>query len=329
MGGCITDVTGIKAGHAQDFEAVTGCTVLLFEEGTGGGTRGGIYYGGHASGSRACDLFREGHINDELHGLVLSGGSNYGLDAAGGVMGYLRDNGVGFPVGNAIVPIVPQAIIFDLGIGSPTRYPDYVMGYEAADNASDQSLDQGSVGAGTGATVGKVRGIDQAVKGGVGSASLDTPFGRVGAVAVVNAVGDIVDPETEQPLYEINAQPNSDNDPQRDPRDESDSERAERLFENTTICTIATEADLTKSELNWLAERADRAIQLTHRPAHHSYDGDVVFAISTRRRNLEGELEELGSVMEHVLIGAILSAIKNARTLAGVPSLRDLNNSID
>ncbi len=316
----ITAVRGVRVGHAHNAKALTGCTALVFER----GARFGIFVGGMASGTRACDAGREEHLNDEVHGIVLAGGSNYGLDAAGGAMRFLEERGIGFPVGPTVVPIVPSAIIFDLGIGDPRVRPDPGMGYRAAQSAADGPVEEGCVGAGTGATVGKLFGISRAMKSGLGTASVESPYGPVGALAVVNAFGDVKDPETGELLAGL--------------RDESGTRlisTAEQmrqgvvrkrfsLPQDTTLAVVAVEIELTKPELNKLARLADQAIVRTHSPAHTTFDGDVIFAVSTRARQGECELTHLALFVQRTLEEAIVRAVTRAHGAGGLPAYRDL-----
>ena len=320
--GTLTDVAGIRVGHCDDKIGVTGCTAILF----GRAVRGGIHYGGHASGTRACDLFREDHLNEHLHGILLSGGSNYGLDAAGGVMKYLEERKIGFPVGNIVVPIVPSAIIFDLGIGDSSSRPTPEMAYEASASANSEPVIQGSVGAGLGATVGKVHGMQRAMKGGLGSASIDTPYGAVGALAVVNAVGDILDPETGTAIAGALNQDRNRIEGTNLENADGESKDLRDLHANTTLVIAATELDISKIELNRLAKQADQGIVKTHSPSHHRFDGDVLFTISTAVRQTEYDIEEVGEVMEKAVITAVLNAIKNARSIAGISSYSELTD---
>ena len=191
MNNTITAVPGIRVGHAQNEEALTGCTVILCED----GAVGGVDQRGGAPGTRETDLLRPLHRVEKVHGILLTGGSAFGLDAAGGVMRYLEERGVGFDVGVARVPIVPAAVIFDLAIGRADVRPDAAMAYQACVNATTDPVAEGSVGAGTGATVGKILGMQNATKSGVGSACVEIVEGLfVGAIAVVNALGDVIDP---------------------------------------------------------------------------------------------------------------------------------------
>jgi L-aminopeptidase/D-esterase-like protein len=191
----ITDIPGIRVGHAQDDEALTGCTAILCEQ----GAVGGVDQRGGAPGTREVDALHPMHLVQHVHGVVLAGGSAFGLEAATGAMRYLEEKGVGFDVRVARVPIVPSAILFDLGIGRADVRPDAAMGYQACQNASPNPPAEGNFGAGTGATVGKILGMGQAMKGGIGNASLEIGAGvLVGAIAAVNAFGDVVNPENGQ-----------------------------------------------------------------------------------------------------------------------------------
>lgn len=332
MYGAITDVPGVEVGHASDFEGITGCTVVLFREGAiGGGLAPGM-----AAGTRGMDIFRSLHLRDEIHGILLAGGSGFGLDAAGGVMRYLEEQGIGFDVGITRVPRVPSAIIFDLPLGNCRRRPDVEMGYQACLNARSGPVEQGSVGVGTGATVGKLYGLRRAMKGGVGTASVETPYGVVGALAVVNAFGDVLDYRTGEILAGL--------------RDESGRRlistveemkkgRAPRAFDfgfrvarheeqNTTLAVVAFEAALIKPELNVLALMAQRALVKTISPIHTTFDGDVIFTASLGGKGSaskdKADLNVLGIFAEEVLAEAVNNAVKAARGLGGVPSRSEL-----
>jgi L-aminopeptidase/D-esterase-like protein len=188
----LTDIAGLRVGHASDLDGITGCTVILCGP---QGAVAGVDVRGSAVGEREMETLRVGHLVERIHALVLAGGSAFGLEAAGGAVRYLEEQGIGFDTGVAKVPIVPAAILFDLGIGDSRRRPDSAMGYQAAQRASDAAVEEGSVGAGTGATVGKLFGSKQATKGGLGTATQELPGGvAVSALAVVNAFGDVRDP---------------------------------------------------------------------------------------------------------------------------------------
>ncbi len=322
--GVITDVPGVEVGHASDFEGITGCTVILFREGAiGGGLAPGM-----AAGTRGMDIFRSLHLRDEIHAILLAGGSGFGLDATGGVMRYLEEQGIGFHVGITRVPRVPSAVIFDLPLGDCRRRPDVEMGYQACLNATSGPVEQGSVGVGTGATVGKLYGLKRAMKGGVGTASIEGPYGLVGALAVVNAFGDVLDYHTREILAGL--------------RDETGTRlvgtveemkkgQAPRGFDfgfregqNTTLGVVAFEAALIKPELNVLALMAQRALVKTISPIHTTFDGDVIFTASLGRYKGEVDLNVLGILAEEVLAEAVNNAVKTAKGLGGVPSRSDL-----
>jgi L-aminopeptidase/D-esterase-like protein len=329
MAGGITDVRGVRVGHAHDIDALTGCTALLFER----SARVGIFTVGMASGTRACDVGRAGHLNDEIHAVVLAGGSNYGLDAAGGAMRFLEEQHIGYDVGTAVVPIVPSAILFDLGLGDPTVRPDVDMGYRACERATDGPLAEGCVGAGTGATVGKLFGMARAMKSGLGTANVESPYGPVGALSVVNAFGDVVDPQTGGLLAGL--------------RDESGARLVSTVEQmrlgnirsrfgpppspqggtHTTLAVVAVEIELTKPDLNRLARLADQAVVRTHAPAHTTFDGDVIFAVSTRRRRGGCDLNHLALFAQAALEEAIVRAVTCAEGLGGLPAHRDLFRS--
>lgn len=324
----ITDVPGVEVGHASDFEGITGCTVVLFKEGAiGGGLAPGI-----AAGTRGMDIFRSLHLRDEIHGILLAGGSGFGLDAAGGVMRYLEEQGIGFNVGITRVPRIPSAVIFDLPLGNCRRRPDVEMGYQACLNARSGPVEQGSVGVGTGATVGKFYGLGRAMKAGVGTASVETPYGVVGALAVVNAFGDVLDYQTGEILAGLR-----DKSGRRliSTVEEMKKGKVSRAFDfgfreeqNTTLAVVAFEAVLTKSELNVLALMSQRALVKTISPIYTTFDGDIIFTVSlgNRRSASKGkaDLNVLGIFAEEVLARAVNNAVKAAKGLGGLPSRSDL-----
>jgi len=320
MNGQITDIEGIRVGHYSDLEAITGCTVLLCEE----GAVGGVDIRGSASGTRELDALSPLHLVERVHSLVLAGGSAFGLDVAGGVMAYLEERGVGFDVGVARVPIVPAAILFDLRIGDCRVRPDGSMGYRACEAAASGPIEEGSVGAGTGATVGKLMGIERAMKGGIGTSSLSLPGGvTVGALVVVNAFGDVIDPETGQILAGL--------------RDSPDGTRlldsAAQLLagvrpkgygrESTTLVAVATNARLSKVEASKLAQQAQLGLARTIRPVHTTLDGDTTFVLATGR--VAGDLNALGVAAAEAVAQSVVRAVKLATGLGGVPSLTDLS----
>ncbi|HEV8335494.1 MAG TPA: P1 family peptidase [Candidatus Polarisedimenticolia bacterium] len=316
IAGSITDVPGLRAGHAQDFAAVTGFTVVLCDR----GAICGVDLRGGASSVRNPTVARPGHVVERVHAVFLTGGSAFGLDAAAGVMQYLEEEGVGEPVRAFRVPIVTGAALFDLAIGSHLRRPDAAMAYGACRGARGAGLAEGSVGAGTGATVGKIFGMSRAMKGGIGTASRALGRLRVGALAVVNAFGDVVDPA----LGRIVAGART-----ASGRGLAGTEsllrsgvrRQGSRIESTTLGIVATNARLDRPAACRLAAVSQVALARTLFPAHTSWDGDLVYALST------GTLEADRSVVEalgvETLTQAILRGASRARGLGGIPAARD------
>ena len=328
--GSITDIPGIRVGHRTDFEHATGCTVVLCPQ----GTVGGVDVRGSAPGTRETDLLRPGNLVNEVHAIHLSGGSAYGLDAASGVMRYLEEKDTGYKIGRVVVPIVPGAIIFDLGLGSSDVRPTADDGYTACQNADSGEVEEGTVGAGTGATVAKALGLRHAVKGGLGTCSRDLGNGLVvSAIAVVNAWGDVVDPET----CRVFAAPRTEGDDgfhsTIDLMARTPSERPQGAQViaggNTTIGVLATNASLSKEQANKLAERGQDGIALAVRPSHTMGDGDTVFALATGAwpgQVDRMQLTRLGAVAASVMAQAVVRGVTQASGLAGVPSVRELEH---
>lgn len=329
MHNSITDVPGILVGHATNLEALTGCTVVLAE----GGAVGGVDQRGGAPGTRETDALRPMHLVDKAHAVLLSGGSAFGLNAAAGVMRYLEEKGIGFDTGYARVPIVPAAVLYDLGIGRADTRPDAEMGYQACQNASAQPPAEGNAGAGTGATVGKIFGMQQATKSGIGSASVDLGGGLiVGAMIAVNAYGDIIDPESGRILAGARAISLDKSAP---------SQFADTLAtmktllgktvltisssHNTVIGVVATNARLTKEEANKVAQMAHNGLAKTIRPAHTMFDGDTLFALATGKKRADVNI--IGAYAAECVAAAILRAAFNASPAGGLPAGRDLRSS--
>ncbi len=296
--GAITDIPGLSVGHAQNMEALTGCTVILCEA----GAVGGVDQRGGAPGTRETDLLRPMHRVERVHGILLTGGSAFGLEAAAGVMRYLEERGVGFDVGVARVPIVPAAVIFDLAIGRANVRPDAAMAYQACLNAAVDPAVEGSVGAGTGATVGKILGMAHATKAGVGSACVEIADGLfIGALAVVNALGDVIDPHTGAVIAGARAEAGF-----------ADTLQVMRNFpvlaptpaSNTVIGVVATNAKLNKEEANKVAQMAHDGLARAVRPAHTMYDGDTIFALSTGE--LKADVNLIGAFAAEVFAEAIV-----------------------
>jgi len=308
----ITDIPGIHVGHYTDLEAGTGCTVVLCDR----PAVGGVDARGGAPATRETDLLRPMHMVQHANAILLTGGSAFGLEAAGGVMRYLEERGIGFETGIARVPIVPGAAIFDLALGSSSVRPDARAGYSACEQASSGPIAQGNVGGGTGATVGKLFDPSCAVKGGLGSASTLLPNGTlVGALVVVNAVGEIVDPQTGQSIAGERQPP--DHDP-----------HTLNPFGNSTIAVVATNASLSKEWTNKIAQMAHDGLAQAIRPVHTLFDGDIVFALALGEEPqthidpalMAAQVSMIGATAATTLARAVVKAIRHATALHGVPA---------
>jgi L-aminopeptidase/D-esterase-like protein len=318
-GGAITDVAGIRVGHFTDPRRPTGCTAILCDE---PGAVAGVDVRGAAPGTRETDLLDPSNLVERVHAVLLSGGSAFGLAAADGVVRFLEERGVGFPAGPARVPIVTGAILFDLGMGDHRIRPDAEAGYRAAGAASADAPAEGSVGAGAGATVGKLFGLPRGMKGGIGTASARVGRVTLGAIVAVNAVGDVV--ENGRLLAGA--------------RDATDGRRmvgaADLVMRGelppalqpgmaTTIGVVATDATLTKAQARKLAQMAHDGLARTIDPVHTMWDGDTVFALATGRAGVSGNMMALGTMSARVMAAAVLRAVRAARAVsgAGVPPL--------
>jgi len=324
----LTDVPGIEVGHAQDEEALTGCTVILCRH----GAVAGVDQRGGAPGTRETDLLKPVNFVEHVHAVLLTGGSAFGLEAAGGVVRYLEERGIGFNVGVARVPIVPAAVIFDLALGRADRRPDATMGYRAAAAASRQPVAEGNVGAGCGASVGKILGMKQAMKAGVGSAAVRLSGGIVvGALMVVNAFGDVIDPRTGRIVAGARSTrfgPVQIGEPGGfvDTLELMKTGIGRTLLQfvtrsNTVIGVVATNARLSKAEATRMAQMAQDGVARAIRPAHTMLDGDTLFALSTG--NKRTDLSVLGAVAAEVVAEAILRAVYQARAAGGLPGLAE------
>ncbi|MBL7166976.1 MAG: P1 family peptidase [Dehalococcoidales bacterium] len=318
MHGAITDVPGIRVGHWTNRDAATGCTVVLCED----GAVAGVDVRGSAPGTRETDLLRPMNLVTKVHTIVLSGGSAFGLDAAGGVMRYLEERGTGYETSGGRVPIVPAAILFDLAIGDTSVRPGMTEGYQACLSAGDREVAEGCVGAGTGATVGKALGIGQATKGGLGTASTKGTGGIVvAALVVVNAFGDVIEPGAGRVLAG----------PRR--ADGSGFASTTELLahgdgwqvgfpSSTTIGVIATNARLDKEQINKVAQMAQDGIARSINPCHTMYDGDALFALSLGRET--ADVNVVGVLAAVVVSDAIVRAVKLADSLVGIPAISDI-----
>lgn len=323
----LTAIPGISVGHYSDSENLTGCTVIRFPP---GGATAAVDVRGAAPGTRETDLLDPVNLVDKVHAIVLAGGSAYGLDSASGVMACLEDEKVGFPVGNGvIVPIVPAAVLFDLDIGNPGVRPSAEWGYKACKIADDSPVETGNVGAGCGATVGKLLGRDRAMKSGLGTSLVRLPNGgMVGALVAVNALGDVIDPDTGQILAGTRGD---------DPGSFRTSLRVildqevENVFpgSNTTIGIVATDIPLTKDKLKKVAGMTHDGMARAINPAHTMYDGDTVFALSVSAQENSAETASpdtvnlVGTAAAEVMAQAIVCAANQAASVDGYPARLD------
>jgi L-aminopeptidase/D-esterase-like protein len=327
----ITDVPGIEVGHADDPQALTGCTVILCK----GGAVGGVDQRGGSPGTRETDLLRPLHRVEKVHAVLLTGGSAFGLDAAGGVVHYLEERGIGFDVQVAKVPIVPAAVLFDLGLGSADVRPDAAMGYAACMQASDGPPREGNAGAGMGASVGKILGPAGAVKSGIGTSCIAIGRGvRVGAIVAVNALGDVIDPASGAILagtraIRVGGIALGGEGPFADTQAMMLKQAGKFALKmasrgNTVIGVVATNARLTKDEANFVAQMAQDGVARTIRPAHTMLDGDTLFALSTGRASVD--INTLGAYAADAVQAAILQAVRQAASAGGLPSMREISS---
>ena len=316
----LCDVPGVLVGHATDREGITGCTAVLFDGPEGAVV--GVDVRGSSPGTRETDRLGPVGAVRPTHALLLTGGSAFGLAAADGVVRFLEEKGIGLDVGVARIPLVSAAVLFDVVVGDPSARPDAAMGYEAASSATSGDFVQGTVGAGTGASVGKVLGMERAMKGGIGSASVELQDGLVvGALAAVNAFGEVRDPRTGKVL----AGPRLEDGTLGDTV-ELLSEAAARLRwgENTTLGIVATNARLTKPQVTKVAQMAHDGLARAVFPVHTSVDGDVVFAASTG--GVEVAPDIVGAWGARVMQESILRAVLAAESIACLPSAGDFKN---
>jgi len=315
----LTHIPGFLVGHSSDSVGCTGCTVILCPE----GTVGGVDVRGSAAGTREFDALSPHHLVSNVHGVLLAGGSAFGLDAAAGVMQYLEERGVGFDVQVTRVPIVPTAILFDLRLGDPRARPDARMAYAACREASDGPILEGSVGAGTGATVGKLYGIHQAMKAGLGTAGHELPGGvLVASLVVVNAFGDVRDPSTGRILVGTREAPKSLRLVDTAAAMRRGAARRGYTAENTTLAVVATNARLTKAQVTKMAQVAHHGLVRTIVPVHTTLDGDLVIGLAAG--TLEADLDAVSLAAADAVAEAILRAAKKATSLGGLPAWADL-----
>ncbi len=322
----ITDVPGIEVGQAQDEVALTGCTVILCRK----GAVGGVDVRGSAPGTRETDLLNPINLVNKVHAVVLAGGSAFGLDSAAGVMSYLAEQNIGYGVGNVRIPIVPAAILFDLGLGKSIHPPDKEMGYAAARGANGGKVIEGNVGAGTGASVGKIFGLAGAMKSGLGTASVEIGGGIViGAIAAVNAFGDVIDPGNGEIV--AGARPAKFGPVKLGGSGQfADTLKMMKTLTgrtilrmaaggNTVIGVVATNAKLDKSQATKVAQMAHDGLARVIRPAHTMLDGDTIFALATCQK--KGDANIVGVFAGEVFSRAILRAVRAATPAGGLPAI--------
>jgi len=317
----LTAVQGLKVGHHTLTERPTGCTVILAEK----GATAGVDVRGSAPGTRETDSLNPTASVDQVHAIVLSGGSAFGLDAASGVMRYLEQRGIGYKFGGAVVPMVPAAILFDLRVGDAKIRPTADCGFAAAQAATDGPVVEGNVGAGAGATVGKMGGLARAMKGGLGSAAITLPDGLVvAALVAVNARGDVIDPSTGQVVAGMRTE---------DGKSLADVRALLRRgalelpvpepLQHTTLGVVATNATLTKTQATKMAQMAQDGLARAIVPAHTSADGDAIFAIATGAR-AAADLDTIGTLAADAMAEAIVRAVRAATGIPSFPAARDL-----
>ena len=319
MNNSITDVQGIKVGHAQNIEAGTGCTVIICEEGavTGVDVRGG------GPGTRELAGLDPVNLVPKAQAVYLGGGSAYGLDGASGVMQFLEEKKLGFNIGIGVVPIVPGAVLFDLFVGRHDIRPDKEMGYEACRNAKDTNKEEGNVGAGTGAAVGRINGPEYFMKGGVGTASRQVGDLIVGAIVAVNCFGDIICPYTGRIIAGVLDEEKKNLADTMSIIYSSENSVGNAFSSNTTIGCIAVNADFSKTEATKVAMMAHDGFARAINPIHTMTDGDTIFCMATG--GVKSDPTTVGALAAEVMTEAIINAVKSAETAYGIPGYNEIN----
>ncbi|NFG63435.1 MULTISPECIES: P1 family peptidase [unclassified Clostridium] len=314
------DIDGIKLGHAENKEGGTGCSVVICEN----GATGGVDVRGGSPGTRETDLLNPMEMVDKIHAVVLSGGSAFGLDASSGVMEYLENKNIGFDVTVAKVPIVCQAVLFDLAFGDSKIRPNKEMGIKACLNSEEYYDDiNGNIGAGFGATVGKFLGPDFSMKGGLGTYAVKIGPLEVGAIVAVNCLGDVIDPQNLNIISGAYDRKNNNFLNTENLLLSSLYNPINPFKGNTTIGIIVTNANFTKAEANKVASMAHNGYARTMYPAHTMFDGDTIFTMSTNK--VKSDVTTVGMIGAKVMQEAILRGVKSAKSLFGVPSFQDIN----
>lgn len=313
----ITDIKGIKVGHAQNEKAATGCTVVICEK----GAWAGVDVRGGGPASRETELLKPVNLVEQIHAVMLSGGSAYGLDAGSGAMAFLEERGIGFDVQVAVVPIVCGAALFDLIVGDPKVRPDKAMGYEACVNASEEMVTEGNVGAGTGATVGKLLGTGRLMKSGLGTYGVQIGDLQVAAIVAVNALGDVIDVDTGKRLAGLLSEDKTKIISTEETMYAQYEDQTNLFSGNTTIGVIVTNAKITKTQATKIASIAHNGFARAIRPVHTMFDGDTIFVMAT------GEVEVMpdavGALAAEVMSRAINRAATEAKPAYGLKASRD------
>ncbi len=323
--GSITDVGDLRVGHFTDTRRPTGCTVVIFDK----GAVAGVDVRGSAPGTRETDLLNPINTVQKINAILLSGGSAFGLDAATGVMRYLEEHGQGYHVGSIIIPIVPAAILIDLELGDSKIRPNAQSGYAACQAASASDVPEGNVGAGAGATVGKLFGMRSAMKSGLGTASIKVaPTGLiVGAIVAVNAVGDVLDRQTGRILAGA-LTPDGHGFRNTMSQIIKGNTAASRPGTNTTLGIVATNASLTKTEMAKVAQMAHDGLARTINPVHTAYDGDTIFAAGTGSLQVKTDVTTVGAIAAEAVARAVNRAVSTATGIPGYPAYRDLARAL-
>ena len=316
----VSDIENVFIGQVEDVKGGTGCTAFIAPK----GIRAGLDIRGGGPASRESSLMNSLSRTEIVHGIVLAGGSAYGLDAAGGVMRYLEEQGIGIPVEGSVVPLVCQADIFDLNIGDPKVRPDVAMGYEAAKRAlTAPNYKDGNFGAGCGASVGKISGTEYCMKGGIGSFAVQIGDLKIGAVVVVNAVGDVYDWTTAEKIAGVRHEgTNTMLTPAQTRKKWYESKIAQLHGANTTLGVVITNGGFNKAELSKIASMAHDGYAMAISPVHTSMDGDSIYALSTG--DVNADLDTTGVMASYVMAEAIYYAVNAAETAYGIPSLKDV-----
>lgn len=311
-------IEGIKIGNAQNLNGPTGCTVVICEE----GASAGVDVRGGSPGTRETDLLDPVNLVDKIHAVVLSGGSAFGLDAASGAMQYLEERNIGFDVSVTKVPIVCSAVLFDLVIGDHKIRPDKNMGYEACVNAELNQCKEGNIGAGTGATVGKILGPEYSMKGGLGCYALQVGELQVGAVIAVNCLGDVIDPSIGKIIAGVLDKDKKSFAGTEKIMIDNYNEKKNLFSGNTTIGVVVTNARFSKSEMNKIASMAHNGYGRSMRPAHSIFDGDTIFTMATGK--VEADINVVGFLAAEVVEQAVVRAVKNAEGIFGYKAYKDM-----